>query len=115
MALELGHEWIDWERERVRAVGREIRRWVAPLLVGIALAGLFLVALRGHLLQMRYQLDANYRLESDLGKQYSVIAAHYWKMRDPSRLNREAGGFVIPDCVVRVRPDGSRPASGCAR
>jgi hypothetical protein len=116
MALELGHEWVDWERERLRALLALARRWVAPLLVGGALAGLFLVALRGNLLQMRYQLDASYRRESALAKEQASTTAEYWRLRAPSRLGREAqGDFVIPACVVRVRPDGSRPDSGCAQ
>ena len=78
MALELGHEWVDWERERLRAFSAEARRWVAPLLLGLALAGLALVALRGNILQMRYQLDASYRQESLLTKEYSTLAARYW-------------------------------------
>jgi hypothetical protein len=115
MAIDLGHEWIAWERERLRAWALTARRWVAPALLGGALAGLFLVALRGNLLQMRYQLDANYRRESQLAKDYAVIAARYWQLRDPTRLGESArGGFTIPECVVHVRPDGSRPATGCA-
>lgn len=115
MALELGHEWIDWERERLRAWSAEARRWVAPVLVGAALAGLGLVALRGNILQMRYQLDAAYRQESRLTKEYAALAARYWELRDPTRLGEKAGrAFAIPECVVSVRPDGSRAASDCA-
>jgi len=90
MALELGHEWIDWERERVRALAREARRWVAPVLLGSALAGLFLVALRGNILQMRYQLDAQYRLETELAKRQATVTAGYWKARTPANLERRA-------------------------
>jgi hypothetical protein len=116
MALELGHEWVEWERERLRSLVALARRFVAPLLVGGALAGLFLVALRGNLLQMRYQLDASYRRETVLSKQQASVTAEYWRLRAPGRLGREAqGDFVIPACVVRVRPDGSRPDSGCVR
>jgi hypothetical protein len=116
MALELGHEWIEIERERVRAVALEARRWVAPLLAGIALSGLFLVALRGNILQMRYQLDASYRHETELGKQQASVTAGYWKLRAPTELARRArGGFEIPGCVYTVRTDGSRPVSGCER
>jgi len=116
MAIELGHEWIDWERERLRGLLAEARHFVAPLLVGGALAGLFLVALRGNLLQMRYQLDASHRREAALTKEQAAVTADYWRLRAPGRLGREArGDFVIPGCVVRVRPDGSRPDSGCAQ
>ena len=114
MALELGHEWIDWERERVRAVTFELRRRVAPLLFGLALGGLFLVALRGNILQMRYQLDASHRREIELAKQQANVTAGYWALRAPTELERRArGGFEIPSCVYRVRADGSRPVSGC--
>jgi hypothetical protein len=116
MALELGHEWIDWERERVRALSVALRRWVAPLLLGAAVSGLFLVALRGNILQMRYQLDAVYREESALVKRKAEVTARYWQLRSPGALEREATGkFVIPRCVVRVRPDGSRSDAGCTR
>jgi len=116
MALELGHEWIDWERERVRSLTHEARRWIAPLLAGAALAGLFLVALRGNILQMRYQLDASYRLETELTQRQATVTAGYWKMRGPTKLERHAReGFQIPPCVHHVRPDGSRPVSGCER
>ncbi len=110
MATLLGAEWIDWERERLRAWTREARRWVAPFLVGAALAGLALVALRGNILQMRYQLDAAYRHESELAKETATLAGRYWELRDPSRLGQKAGhAFSVPSCVARVRPDGSRP------
>ena len=116
MALELGHEWIDWERERVRAVASEARRWVAPLLLGSALAGLFLVALRGNILQMRYQLDASYRLETELSKQQANVTAEYWRKRAPGKLGHQAReSFGLPGCVVHVRADGSRPPAGCGR
>lgn len=116
MALELGHEWIEWERERVRSWALEARHWVAPLLVGSALAGLFLVALRGNILQMRYQLDASHRSETQLAKQQAMVTAGYWKLRTPTKLGRHAGpDFEIPSCVFHVRPDGSRPAGGCER
>ncbi|HKJ25893.1 MAG TPA: hypothetical protein VKB65_13795 [Myxococcota bacterium] len=116
MALDLGHEWIDWERERVRSLAHEARHWIAPLLLGAALSGLFLVALRGNILQMRYQLDASYRLETELAKRQATVTASYWKMRGPTELKRHAHqGFEIPSCVYRVRPDGSRPESGCER
>jgi hypothetical protein len=115
MAIDLGHEWIVGERERLRTLGLEARRWVAPALLGAALAGLFLVALRGHILQMRYRLDADYRLESQLAKDHAVIAARYWRLRDPTRLGESARrGFTIPECVVHVGPDGSRLPGGCA-
>ncbi|MBW2313079.1 MAG: hypothetical protein JRH10_02725 [Deltaproteobacteria bacterium] len=116
MALELGHEWIDWERERVRSFALEARRWVAPLLLGSALAGLFLVALRGNLLQMRYQLDASLSSETELTKEKAQVTAGYWEMRSATKLGRHAEvGFEIPTCVISVRPDGSRPATGCGR
>jgi len=116
MALELGQEWVDWERERVRAAAREARRWVAPWLLGVALGGLFLVALRGNILQMRYQLDASHRRETELAKRQASVTAGYWALRGPTELERRArGGFEIPGCVYRVRADGSRPASGCER
>ena len=114
MALELGHEWIDWERERVRSAASEARRWVAPFLLGSALAGLFLVALRGNILQMRYQLDANYRLETELSKQQAAVTADYWRKRAPGKLGRQAReNFALPGCVIQVRADGSRPPAGC--
>jgi hypothetical protein len=116
MALELGHEWVDWERERVRAVAAEARRWVAPFLLGAALSGLFLVALRGNILQLRYQLDAGYRIETELAKRQATVTADYWRLRTPTSLERRARtGFQIPVCPVHVRADGSRPPSGCAR
>jgi len=116
MALELGHEWIDWDRERLRSLAAGVRRWVAPVLAGGALAGLFLVALRGNTLQTRYQLDASYRRETELTKERANRTATYWGLRSPSRLERAArGSFVIPECVARLRPDGSRPAAECAR
>ncbi len=116
MALELGHEWIDWERERVRSWAHEARQWVAPLLLGTALAGLFLVALRGNILQLRYQIDASYRLETQLTKELANVTAGYWQMRTPTKLERHARqSFAIPSCVYHVRPDGSRPESGCER
>jgi hypothetical protein len=65
---------------------------------------------------MRYQLDASYRRETVLAKEQASVTAEYWRLRAPERLRRGAQGeFVIPDCVVRVRPDGSRPESGCVR
>jgi len=116
VALELGREWADWERERLRSLAGEARRWIAPLLLGSALAGLFLVALRGNILQMRYQLDASLRAETELAKRKAEVAASYWQLRAPTKLGRHAaGGFEIPSCVYTVRPDGSRPASGCER
>jgi hypothetical protein len=116
MALELGHEWIDWERERLRSWALEARRWVAPFLLGAALSGLFLVALRGNILQMRYQLDASWQAETELSKLQANVTAGYWKMRGPTKLERHAReGFEIPSCVYHVRIDGSRPVSGCER
>jgi hypothetical protein len=116
VALELGHEWVDWERERLRAAAAEARRWVAPFLLGAALSGLFLVALRGNILQLRYQLDAGYRVETELAKRQASVTAQYWELRTPTSLERRARtGFQIPDCVYHVRADGSRPASGCER
>lgn len=115
MALDLGHEWIDWERERLRGIALEARRWIAPLLLGAALSGLFLVALRGNILQMRYQLDASYREETELAKRQAEVTAGYWQMRGPTKLGRHAQGFEIPSCVFSVRPDGSRPTSECER
>lgn len=115
MATLLGADWIDGERERLRAWTGEARRWVAPLLLGGALAGLALVALRGNILQMRYQLDASYRRESELTKEYAALAARYWRLRDPTRLGEKAAyAFAIPTCVVTIQPDGSRSASECA-
>ena len=116
MALEIGHEWVEWQRERRRQIALGARAWVAPALLSFALAGLFLVALRGNILQLRYQLDASYRLETELAKERATRTATYWGLRSPTRLERAArGSFVIPECVVRVRPDGSRPAAECAR
>jgi len=119
MAIGIGHgDWVVWDGERARAWRGALRRWVAPVLLGTALAGLFLVALRGNILQMRYLLDASHRQESALKKERAVLTARYWGLRDPGKLGRAArGAFVVPGCVVTLPEEGTRgvAAPECAR
>jgi hypothetical protein len=120
MAIGIGHgDWVAWDGERARALRGELRRWVAPLLLGAALAALFLVALRGNILQMRYLLDASHRRETALKKERAALTARYWGLRDPGVLGRRArdAAFVVPGCVVELPAGGARgvAAPECAR
>jgi cell division protein FtsB len=119
MAIEIGHgDWVAWDGEWTRTVRRELRRWLGPALLGLLLCGLFLGALRGNILQMRYLLDASHRQESALKKERAALTAHYWKLRDPGALGARArDAFVVPDCVVDLPADAPRGTAlppGCA-
>jgi len=77
-------------------------RLVAPILVGLLIAAIGLVALRTEVLKLQYELAALHERERALDAQTRDLTVQMRQLRDPRRLSAHASalGFRRPDRLI---------------
>ena len=82
--------------------------WI-PLLATSILAALLLVALRGEVTDMSYELAEAGALERELLEQKRTLTVEMRRLRDPARLVEQAAGlgFRRPERVIDLRSDST--------
>ena len=106
----VGRDFVASRARPRKATGRR-RSW-APALAACVLAAVLLVALRVHVLRLRYELAQAVEQETHLREARSAAWVARGALRDPRRLRRLAGtrGFVRPERVIElpVAPTAAR-------
>ena len=103
----------DWLRKDL-ARPRDARQRALPLLpiaLGVFIAYVGLVALRGQIQRLAYELGASVQTEQLLrGREQAAVVA-VRQRRDPRRLRELAAaqGFAVPERVVELAPEPVQP------
>jgi len=102
----------DWLR-RDLAAPRERTRGLPllPITCGVFAAYVGLVALRGEIQRIAYDLGAAVQQETHLLERERAAAVAVRRLRDPRRLREIAveQGFVVPERVIELAPERVRP------
>jgi hypothetical protein len=103
----------DWLRKDL-ASPREGAQRVLPILpitLGVFIAYVGLVALRGEIQRLAYELGGALQTEQQLLERERAAQAAVRELRDPRRLREIAieQGFVLPDRVIALRDEAVRP------
>ena len=95
-------------RAPARARARIALPWL-PLILGLFVGGVALVALRGAIVRARYELGSALQREARLLELDRAAAVSVRRLRDPRRLRELAveRGFVVPERVIELP---ARPA-----
>lgn len=108
---------VGTDVSRTGLVRPPARRWLAPALVGLLLAGLVLAALRVDLIRVRYGLAESLEEERALLEERRALQASVRAHRDPVRLADRARelGLGRPERRIElpaVSPGNAPPVSG---
>ncbi len=100
--------WLRRDLARPRARARIALPWL-PLILGLFVGGVALVALRGAIVRARYELGSALQREARLLELDRAAAVSVRRLRDPRRLRELAveRGFVVPERVIELP---ARPA-----
>jgi hypothetical protein len=95
-------------RERTRGLP------LLPITCGVFAAYVGLVALRGEIQRLAYDLGASLQQETQLLERERAAAVEVRRLRDPRRLREIAAqqGFVVPERVIEL---AAQPAERAAK
>ena len=102
----------DWLRRDLAAPREHTRALpLLPIACGVFAAYVGLVALRGEIQRLAYDLGAAVQLETQLLERERAAAVDVRRLRDPRRLREIAveQGFVVPERVIELAPERVRP------
>ncbi|HEY8120914.1 MAG TPA: hypothetical protein VII78_06305 [Myxococcota bacterium] len=110
MSATTQEDWLRRDLARPRA-DKQRSLPLIPITLGVFIAYVALVALRGEIQRLAYELGASVQteqllLERERGAQVAVL-----RLRDPRRLRElaEARGFVVPERVIQLSREAARP------
>jgi len=102
----------DWLRRDLAAPRERVRGLpLLPITCGVFAAYVGLVALRGEIQRLAYDLGAAVQQETQLLERERSAAVDVRRLRDPRRLREIAAqqGFVVPERVIELAPERVRP------
>jgi len=112
MSATTREDWLrrDLAAPRERA-GRALP--ILPITCGVFAAYVGLVALRGEIQRLAYDLGAAVQLETQLLERERAAAVAVRQLRDPRRLRELAAqqGFVVPERVIELAPPQAERAA----
>lgn len=84
---------------------------ILPITLGVFLAYVGLVALRGQIQRVAYELGGAVQEEQQLLERERAAQAAVRELRDPRRLREFAAaqGFVVPERVIAIARETTRP------
>lgn len=103
----------DWLRKDLASPREGARRAlpILPITLGVFLAYVGLVALRGQIQRLAYELGGAMQTEQQLLERERAAQAAVRELRDPRRLRElaVAQGFVVPERVIEIAREAVRP------
>jgi hypothetical protein len=103
----------DWLRRDCASPrdGEERAIPVLPIVLGVFVAYVGLVALRGEIQRLAYDLGGAVQEEQQLLERERAARAAVRELRDPRRLRElaMAQGFVVPERVIELNDGAPRP------
>ena len=110
MSATTQEDWLRKDLARPRDGGQRALPLI-PITLGVFLAYVGLVALRGEIQRLAYELGASVQTEQLLleRERAAEVAVRQW--RDPRRLRELAAaqGFVVPERVIELAREAGRP------
>ena len=84
---------------------------IIPITLGVFIAYVGLVALRGQIQRLAYELGGAVQTEQQLLERERAAQAALRELRDPRRLRElaVAQGFVVPERVIELKGEAARP------
>jgi hypothetical protein len=103
----------DWLRKDLASPRDGVQRSlpIIPITLGVFLAYVGLVALRGQIQRLAYELGGAVQTEQQLLERERAAQAALRELRDPRRLRELAAdqGFVVPERVIELSDEAARP------
>jgi hypothetical protein len=102
--------WLRKDLARPRDAGQRALP-LLPITLGVFFAYVGLVALRGEIQRLAYELGASVQTEQQLLERERAAQVAVRRLRDPRRLRELAAaqGFVVPERVIALAPGAERP------
>jgi hypothetical protein len=110
MSATTQEDWLRKDLARPRAGGQRSLPLI-PITVGVFIAYVGLVALRGDIQRLAYELGASVQTEQQLLERERAARVAVRQLRDPRRLRELAisQGFVVPERVIPLANGAARP------
>jgi hypothetical protein len=104
MSATTQEDWLRKDLARPRDGGQRTLPLI-PITLGVFIAYVGLVALRGEIQRLAYELGASVQTEQLLLERERAAQVEVRQLRDPRRLREIAAatGFVQPDRVIELR------------
>jgi hypothetical protein len=103
----------DWLRKDLASPrdGAQRALPILPIALGVFIAYVGLVALRGEIQRLAYELGGAMQTEQQLLDRERAAQAAVRQLRDPRRLREFAAaqGFVVPERVIELTVETVRP------
>lgn len=103
----------DWLRKDLASPRESAQRAlpILPITLGVFLAYVGLVAVRGEIQRLAYELGGAMQTEQQLQQRERAAQASVRELRDPRRLREiaVAQGFVVPERVIPLASEHTRP------
>jgi hypothetical protein len=103
----------DWLRKDLASPreGGQRSLPIIPITLGVFIAYVGLVALRGQIQRLAYELGGAVQTEQQLLERERAAQASVRELRDPRRLRELAAarGFVVPERVIEMEREAARP------
>jgi hypothetical protein len=103
----------DWLRKDLASPREGVQRAlpVLPITLGVFIAYVGLVAVRGEIQRLAYELGGAMQTEQVLLQRERAAQATVRELRDPRRLRELAvrQGFVVPERVIALAQERVRP------
>jgi hypothetical protein len=110
MSAATQESWL--RRDLASPQGRSPRALpLIPITLGVFIAYVGLVALRGQIQRLAYELGGAVQTEQQLLQRERAAQAAVRELRDPRRLRElaVAQGFVVPERVIEISREAVRP------
>ncbi len=110
MSATTQEDWLRKDLASPRESGQRALPLV-PITLGVFIAYVGLVALRGEIQRLAYELGASVQTEQQLLERERAEQVAVRQLRDPRRLREiaTAQGFVVPERVLALPTETSRP------
>jgi hypothetical protein len=109
MSATTQEDWLRRDLARPRDGGQRTLPLV-PITLGVFIAYIALVALRGEIQRLAYELGASVQTEQQLLDRERAARVAVRRLRDPRRLRdlAAAQGFVVPERVIELAHEAAR-------
>jgi len=110
MSATTQEDWLRRDLARPRDGGQRTLPLI-PITLGVFIAYIGLVALRGEIQRLAYELGASVQTEQQLLERERAAQVAVRRLRDPRRLLEIAAarGFVVPERVISLPREAARP------
>ena len=110
MSATTQEDWLRKDLARPRGAKQRALPLV-PITLGVFFAYVGLVALRGEIQRLAYELGASVQKEQQLLERESAAQVAVRRQRDPRRLRELAAaqGFVVPERVIELSRPVAKP------